>query len=460
MSFSDTINYLYDLQKFGTKFGLENINRLMIAFENPHEKFLSIHVAGTNGKGSTSSILSSVLYASGLRVGLFTSPHLVSFTERIRINGQEITEKEVIELADEIRKTAEDIENLNPTFFEVVTTMSMLYFERKLVDIAVIETGMGGRLDATNIIMPEISVITNINYDHMEFLGNTLRDIAREKAGIIKQGVPVISANQRHDVEDVIRSVAEEKQSQLFIYGKDFEGVLKSSDYSKISFDYRDHSTTISDLLLPIPGEHQLVNASVAIKAAMILSKNPKLRTSRCDHLLLSEKQCATGHITEYSVCEGLKNLSWQGRLEMINGDPPVLIDGAHNAAAAEALSQSIKNIFQNKFHNIILVLGIMGDKDIRGIMEPLLPLSSETIFTAPAYTRAASPEKLKEIAESLGFSKKIRIVRTVREAIEKAKILSLTLNKALILITGSFYTIGEAKEAIGSKGVLAKLRE
>lgn len=238
MSYNDTIHYLYNLQKYGIKFGLDNISRLMSAIDNPHESFLSIHVAGTNGKGSTSAIIASVLQTAGYRVGLFTSPHLVSFTERIRINGEEITENEVINLAEEIKGVVSRLEDFSPTFFEVVTAMTFLYFKRQDIDIGVIEVGMGGRLDATNIIKPEVSIITNISYDHKEFLGSTLREIAHEKAGIIKSRIPVIVSYQEPEVIEVIEKKSHEKNAALYIYGKDFFLPLKK----KILLEY--HLTT------------------------------------------------------------------------------------------------------------------------------------------------------------------------------------------------------------------------
>ncbi len=275
MSYSETVNYLYNLQKYGIKFGLDNISRLMSALDNPHTSFLSVHVAGTNGKGSTSAIIASILKTAGFKVGLFTSPHIISFTERIRVNGEEITENEVIELAEEIKDIVVHLGDFSPTFFEVVTAMALLYFKRKKVDIAVIEVGMGGRLDATNIITPEISIITNISYDHKEFLGDTLKEIAHEKAGIIKKGVPVVASYQESEAMKVIEQKAIEKNSELYIYGRDFSSVLKRNDSSGICFDYSSgDSFTINDLVLPLAGEHQMQNASVAIKAATIVLNN------------------------------------------------------------------------------------------------------------------------------------------------------------------------------------------
>jgi dihydrofolate synthase/folylpolyglutamate synthase len=493
MSYRETLNYLYDLQKHGIKFGLDNISRLICALDNPHKSFHSVHVAGTNGKGSASAIIASVLKAAGLKVGLFTSPHIVSFTERIKVNGEEPTEKDIIELAEEIKSVVEYLGDFSPTFFEVVTAMALLYFKRKKIDIAVIEVGMGGRLDATNIVTPEVSVLTSISYDHKEFLGSTLGEIAYEKAGIIKREVPVVISYQESEVIEIIKKKAAEKNAELYAYGKDFSSALKREDISGICFDYMDNdSFTIHDLILPLIGEHQMQNASVAIKAAMIVLKN-RMQDTR---YTIQDKKNPVSCIRHHESCirDGLAATKWPGRLEMIKEEPPMLIDGAHNPAAAMTLSKALEKVFLRKYKKIIIVLGIMGDKDIRGIMEPLLPLASEIILTAPAYSRAASSNKLVDVAASLGFFD-VWIAPTVKDAIEMAIEKSqqlavssqqsavsvqrsdsslspfsegysihhsslITHHKSLILITGSFYTIGEAKEVLGQKGVLANLRE
>jgi dihydrofolate synthase/folylpolyglutamate synthase len=441
MSYSETVNYLYNLQKYGIKFGLDNIQRLMSSLDNPHKTFRSVHIAGTNGKGSTSAMIASLLKKTGFRVGLFTSPHLVSFTERIRVNGEEITEHDVISLAAHIKEVVENIEDFSPTFFEVVTAMAMVYFRKKEIDIAVMEVGMGGRLDATNIILPEVTVITSISFDHREFLGDSLKDIAREKAGIIKEGIPVVTSRQEPIADDLIRTTAEMMAAPLYIYGRDFEGSLSSLDIKGITISYFDNATALEDIFIPLAGEHQLINACVAIKAALLLSE--KLHKN----LFLSSARQALG------------DFIWPGRLEFIGNTPPVLIDGAHNPAAAKALSEAIKTIFKDRFQKIVMILGIMADKDIKGIMEPLLPFASEIILTAPAYSRSASPEQLGHIAQSSGFSN-IHIAPTVKDAIELAQQLAHHEHGTLILITGSFYTIGEAKEVLGQKGVLTSLRE
>ncbi len=467
MGYADAIDYLYGLQKHGIKLGLDNTVKLLSLFNNPQEKFHSIHVAGTNGKGSTSAIIASILQAAGFRTGLFTSPHLVSFTERIRVNNEEISESEVVSLAEEIRFKIQDSRfKMTPTFFEFVTVMGLLYFKRKNIDWAVVETGMGGRLDATNVLLPEASVITSINYDHSEFLGNTISAIAEEKAGIIKDGVPVITSAQEPSVMDAIKKKAGEKNADLFIYGRDFSAAIKTEDTNGSVFNYNGDSS-FEDLVISLPGRHQVLNAALAIKTIEIVSKKS----------------------SHHAIRNGLGNIKWHGRLEFVSKEPPILIDGAHNPSAAEILADSLKKIFFRVYRRIILIVGIMSDKDIRGIMAPLLPLASEIILTAPAYERAASPQKLAECAAGMGFMN-IHLAQTVKEAIDMAikygeigtqrqgdteknftdspihPVRDESLNgvhrftDSLILITGSFYTIGEAKEILGEKSVLGSLRE
>jgi dihydrofolate synthase/folylpolyglutamate synthase len=491
MSYGETIHYLYSLQKQGIKFGLGNINGLMSSLGDPQKSFPSLHVAGTNGKGSTSAIIASVLRTLGLKVGLFTSPHLVSFTERIRINDEEIPEFEVIHIAEELRTKILQIQAADPgflpTFFEVVTAMGLLYFKREQIDIAVIEVGMGGRLDATNIIIPEVSVITSVSYDHREFLGNTLKEIAFEKAGIIKKDIPVVISHQIPEVLEGIEERVKETGTVSCLYGRDFSATLKREDVSGIYFDYfSNNSLMLHDLYLPLTGGHQMQNASVAIKAVELFYER-RLKPAATHHSL---------PITHHAIKDGLATVKWAGRLEMIKDEPPILIDGAHNPSAAVALSYALENTFLKQYKRIILVLGIMGDKDIEGIMKPLLPLASEIILTSPNYERAAPPDRLASVAASLGFPD-VRTAQTVKDALELAQNIcqqsnspstsdnpplpfrkgglggfgeegsgglndsSLdTQHSSLIVVTGSFYTIGEAKECIGYRGVLTRLRE
>ena len=434
MSYEGTIAYLYSLQKYGMKFGLDNISRLLSALKNPQESFRSIHVAGTNGKGSTSAMIESLLRTAGVTTGLFTSPHLVSFTERIQVNGKEISEAEVVRLADEVRRAAENIPGFLPTFFEVTTAIAFLYFRKMHVAWAVIEVGMGGRLDATNILTPEASVITAIDIDHSDFLGSTLREIAGEKAGIIKQGMPVITALQHPDAAEVLELRAQKCGSELIAYGKDFSADITADELVGIRINYHG-AREYRDLSLRLAGRHQAQNAALAIKTIeAIMKKYPEMN---CDIRL------------------GLADARWPGRLEFVKDHPPVLIDGAHNPQAAAVLAEYLRKAL-DLYSRIILIMGIMNDKDREGIMNPLLPLASEIIFTAPGYGRAASPETLAAEARGLGYL--AQTAMTVADALNLAE--QLYSQGDLIVVTGSFYTIGEVKESLGQKSALARLRE
>jgi dihydrofolate synthase/folylpolyglutamate synthase len=453
MSYTGAIKYLYDLQRHSIKLGLERTEKFLAVLENPHRRFPSVHVAGTNGKGSVAAMVASMLMSDGFSVGLFTSPHMVSFTERIRINNAQISEAEVVRLIGEIKEKISAVAAGagEPTFFEFVTVMAFLYFAGNNVDWSVIEVGMGGRLDATNLILPEVSVITGINYDHKEFLGNTLSDIASEKAGIIKNGVPVVCSAQEPEVELLLRKKADAASSPFFMYGKDFSGTLRSTDFTGTRFDYISESHAFSDLHVPLAGEHQVINACVAIQAFLLCSARPARRAS---------VQPASGS-TPDAVREGLAAARWQGRLELVNGDPPIILDGAHNPHAASALAAFIRKQFIN--YRVVLIAGIMSDKDIAGILAPLLPLASDIIFTALNYGRSAPPGLLAEHAAALGFQSTVTL--SISDAIASAKKIALSPPPnlsvpAVILITGSFFTIGEAKELLGEKSVLGDLRE
>ncbi|MEK6672181.1 MAG: folylpolyglutamate synthase/dihydrofolate synthase family protein [Nitrospirota bacterium] len=460
MTYDETIAYLYRLQKHGIKLGLHNTITLLSMLGNPQNSFRSIHIAGTNGKGSTSAMIAAMLQAAGQSVGLFTSPHLVSFTERIRVDSIEITEDDVVKLTNEIVESIEKSREscvgrhhselawivdrtpmdrrpnseLSPTFFEFVTAIAFLYFKRRDIDWAVVETGMGGRLDATNVLVPKVSVITRISYDHREFLGNTLQEIAAEKAGIIKQGIPVVSAAQAGEAMEVIRQKASELSAPLYVYREDFVSQAKEINMKGITLNYRG-SQEFQNLYLPLCGDHQVENASIAIKAFELLM----------DALWTD------------SIRDGLASTRWPGRLELIKGGNEkydILIDGAHNPDASDALADSLIKYFVPYYEKIILVLGIMSDKDSANIMRPLLPLASEIIFTAPDYERAALPNRLAETALSSGFH--AEATGSVKEAIGLAIQKTDTCisgsghKKSLILITGSFYTIGEAKAILG----------
>lgn len=464
--YNAAISYLYALQKHGIKLGLDNTVRLLSLLGNPQDSFKAIHISGTNGKGSTSAMIASILRAAGRWVGLFTSPHLVSFTERIQVGNIEIKEREVVDLTEEIREVIDKSQgarvekqdigyrtqhsSLNthhlflPTFFEFVTAMAFLYFKRKGVEWVVVETGMGGRLDATNVLVPLVSVITRVSHDHREFLGETLIDIAVEKAGIIKEGVPVVSSAQEQETLGVIAGVASSKGSALFVFGRDFSSHSVRADMYGATFAYEGQAR-FDNLHVPLCGMHQVENAAVAIKASEVIMK--------------------TEPISPQSVREGLAATAWPGRLELIRREGrnyDFLVDGAHNPDASHALADALIRHFAPAYGKIILILGIMADKDMEGIMKHLLPVASEIIFTAPDYARAASPEKLAGYALTMGFESTVShsVMEALDLAIRKADDNSGPGVRHLIVITGSFYTIGEAKTILGYEGVLARLRE
>jgi dihydrofolate synthase/folylpolyglutamate synthase len=452
-SYNETVHFLYDLRKHGIKLGLENPAKLLAVLGEPHNSFRSIHIAGTNGKGSTAAIIASILRKNNISVGLFTSPHLASFTERIKINNIPISENEVISLTTHIRDTINN-SGIQPTFFEFVTALAFFYFAQKKVDWCVIEVGMGGRFDATNILLPEISVITNVGIDHSEFLGKGIPDIAYEKAGIIKQKTPVVTGVKHPEAFEVLRKVSEQCSSELHVYGRDFKSDLISMDDKYIVFDYSSMHTSIhqnssfrdyKNLSLPLSGIHQMDNASLAIRTSEIIRQKGF-------------------PVSDEAIRNGISGLSLEGRFEQVSQSPHIIIDSAHNPEAALALARTVKeNIPAHK--EIIFITGIMSDKDIKGIMKPLLPLSKTFILTRPKGERAATPEQLKDcLIQLLNEENKdpglfsILTSGTVEEALQLAK--SILGKDHIIIVTGSFYITGEVKELLEKPGVLSHLRE
>jgi len=440
-NYNNTVNYLYGLQKHGIKLGLNNTGRLMSILGMPHRSFHSVHTAGTNGKGSTSAALASILIESGYKTGLFTSPHLVSFTERIRINDRQISESDVISIASEIKDLIKD-SDLNPTFFEFVTAMAFHYFAKNNVDWAVIETGLGGRLDATNVLQPELTIITNISLDHCDFLGTTISDITYEKAGIIKEGIPLITSSSVPEIVQQLSDAALAKRSEIHIYNKDYKSSLLEMDDKHITIDYSGYDE-FSGISVPLSGRYQVYNTSMAIRAAEILMRKGF-------------------SITGSSIRNGLEKLHMEGRFECISDSPTVILDCAHNPGAADALADSLMEIFPDK--EIILIAGIMDDKNITDILGPLIKISGPVILTRPAYDRAASIEKLRNTVNTLIkenpalTDKKVLAIENISDALRSAK--ELLKENSIILITGSFYTTGEVKEILGQNAILPGLRE
>ena len=417
ISYKDAVSYLYDLQWHGIKLGLSNIIRIMGLLGDPQSDFKAVHIGGTNGKGSTASMLASILKSSGYRVGLYTSPHLIDFRERIRVDGVYIPEKDVADLTSEIRGAVAR-EGLNPTFFEFTTAMAYLYFSKMKVDLAVIEVGMGGRFDATNVIEPLVSVITNVDLDHQEFLGSTISDIAFEKAGIIKKGVPLVSASDSPEALSVISGRCREVDVMLYLYGREF---CADGDYPA-DFRYSGIRARYPSLESPLLGDHQMKNVACALATAEILIENGI-------------------EIREDSIREGLRLTRWEGRLEIIQNDPLIILDGAHNRSGAEALARYLNNLKTGR-GRLILIIGIMKDKDIGAILKSLIPISNEVIITRPDYYRAADFEVIRGFIGS--YSVPIGTEERVSDSIVLAK--SIAGPGDIICITGSLFTVGEAR--------------
>ena len=430
MSYQTIIDFLFSLQTQGIKFGLSNSVRLMELMGNPHLSFRSVHIAGTNGKGSTSAFLAGVLQAAGYRVGLYTSPHLVSFTERIRINGMQVSEERVVELAERVRRRYDGVlsreggDLLTPTFFEVTTAMAFTCFAEERVDIAVVEAGMGGRLDSTNVIAPLVSVITNIDLEHTEYLGTTLGQIAAEKAGIIKAGVPVVTGATQPEVLAVIEQQALAAGAAVFRMPRDF-GAERVAAGRTQEFDYRGITTRLPHIRIGMLGRHQVGNACLALAAAECIGR-------------------AGLAVPEAALRAGLEQAVWEGRLERVAQGPDIYLDGAHNPASARVLADAVREL-KRGYGRLIMVVGMLKDKDRRGILEQLAPLADRLIVTRPNYSRALEVETLA--AEIASMHGDIAVAGTVAEAIDLAR--REARGDDMILITGSLYTVGDARAAL-----------
>jgi dihydrofolate synthase/folylpolyglutamate synthase len=441
-SYDETINELYTLLRLGIRPGLQCIRRLLSGLGDPHKDLKIIHIAGTNGKGSTSAMLESVLIEAGYRTGLFTSPHLIRLNERIRISGRDIPDKDVVEVVSAVRKAA-GRQGLKPTFFEFNAAMAFHYFRKKMVDLAVVETGMGGRFDATTVSAPIVTVITNIAKDHTRHLGSGLGEIAREKAGIIKPGVPVITGAQRPTALNVIKKAARRKDASLYCLGADF-GTTPLSSAGSNSFDYYGPGKEIKGLRLNLNGPFQIKNAACALAA-------------------LEEVSCRGFPLRTSDVRRGLKNVRWPGRLEVVGkrgqkwsrggrggrGEkrgrgstkgiwPLVVLDAAHNPDAARSFREAMAG---HTYSRLILVVGILGDKDVRGILSNLAPLADVVVCTEPANPRAASAEELVRIVKT--WKKPFSIKKDVAGAVAAA--LDMSGAKDAVCVTGSVFTVGEA---------------
>ena len=419
ISYKNCLNAMYGLRRFGIKLGLSTIRKILKGLGNPQNTYSCVHIAGTNGKGSVASALATILYRSGYKTGLYTSPHLIRFNERIQVNNRPISNKRVTQLYTSIIRTHQG--KREPTFFEFATAMALYEFAAQQVDWAIIETGMGGRLDATNIIHPAISIITNISLEHREYLGNSLQQIAGEKAGIIKKRKPVITAIRQKKAFDVVREVAKEKAAPLFRLGTDF----KIRRNRKSTFSYYGLENVWHNLRTALPGSHQVENAALALAASELLNRS-------------------TTTIGQDSIRKGLSQNHWPGRLEIVSSDPLIILDGAHNLAAARNLAKFLSTNLGGR--KLTLVIGILDDKPYKGMLKSLLPLANRVILTQAKSNRALSPQILYKVAQK--FNLDSTIISDVVQAVKVA--IDTSIPNSVTCIAGSLYVVGEAKEAFG----------
>ena len=428
MTYEECLNEMYGLRRFGIKLGLDVIERMLAGLNNPHHRFSCIHIAGTNGKGSIASYLAAMLTDAGYQTGLYTSPHLVRFNERIAINGADISDDDVVNAYLAVKAVHHG--DREPTFFEYTTAMALYAFAKAGVRWAVIETGMGGRLDATNILTPEISVISNISMEHSFYLGNTLADIAFEKGGIIKPDTPVVTGVRQKSATDVLRRIAAERNAPFFRLGEHFR-IRRNQAGGPVSgtstvFSYYGGNLRLKNLHTSLAGSHQADNAALSVAAAEILS----------------EKGCAL--LPESSIRAGLAGAVWPGRLEVLPTRPEVIIDGAHNLEAARRLNTFLRDYSAGR--PVTMVIGILDDKPLAAMLRCFLPLAGHVIFTQPLIDRRLPAEKLYEAALRLfpdrPFSTEITgsVPEAVRRAMESAQ------PDHLVCIAGSLYVAGEAR--------------
>lgn len=446
LSYQEALDYIYSFADYSKKrtyrysadvFDLTRVRELLELLGNPQERFASIHIAGTKGKGSVSALMASALRAAGHKVGLYTSPHLLDFRERIRVDGEDIPPQAMAEMVLQIRKAASEIEGL--TTYELITALGFMYFAHANVDLAVVEVGLGGRLDATNVITPTVSIITSISYDHMHLLGDSLSDIAREKAGIIKHEVPVVLAPQQIEAELVVEAVAGEHHAPLVRIGTDWLYAPGTSNLKHQSlFIWSSDEQSLVDAYvesgemdewvpprfeIPLLGYHQVVNAAVAYAALRVLRERG-------------------WSVDDDAVRRGFKTVVWPGRFQVLGTQPTVVVDSAHNRDSALKLRIAIDDYFPGQ--KVVLLFGASSDKDISGMFTELLPRISKLIVTRADHPRAADPEEIADLAH--GYALPVEVVTPVSNALKQA--LEITGSEEIIVVAGSIFVAGEVLTA------------
>lgn len=427
MKYQEAMKYITEVWNFGSSYGLERTYKLLELLDNPQDKLKIIHVAGTNGKGSTTAMITSMLKGCGYKVGMYTSPFLEEFEERIQINGENIPKEKLAQLITKIKYAVDKVieEGYNhPTEFEIITVLMFLYFATEEVDFAVVEVGLGGRLDSTNVITPILSVITSISFDHTNLLGNTLEEIAAEKAGIIKSCIPTVIYPQEEMAERVISSKCQELDSKLYKINKEDAKLINIIKEDKIYQQVKVKLDDEYDVKLPLLGEHQILNLAVALKALEVIKdKAPKLNRE--------------------SIVKSLATVRWNGRLEIMSNSPYVVIDGAHNIQGITQLDKNIKKYFEYK--DMYLILGILADKDVEDMVKVITPKAKKVFTVTPNSMRAETAEELLE--EVKKYNESCEAYNDYKNAFEDA--LKLCKKDDLLLISGSLYMIGEMRGII-----------
>ena len=430
MTYKEAMDYISSVGRFGSNYGLERTFRLLELLGSPQEKIKLIHIAGTNGKGSTTAMVTKILRGFGYKVGMYTSPYLEEFEERIQINGEKIKKDTLVNLLGHVKNAIDKVIEEgyeHPTEFEIITALMFLHFYNEKVDYGVIEVGLGGRLDSTNVIIPKVSVITSISLDHMNILGDSLKDIAKEKAGIIKDGIPVILYPQEKEVEEVILKIAEEKNSKVYLVKKE-NGKLIDINYEELyqNLQIKSYKNTYS-INLPLLGEHQILNLGVALNTIEILCELENISID----INIMEKS--------------LQDVKWIGRLEVLGKKPTILIDGAHNIDAIRALRKNVEKYF--KYNKIYLLLGILADKQVQEMIEEITPIAEKVYALTPHSERAELSEDLKKEIEKCNSNV------VALENYEEALLLAIKEadEEDLVLISGSLYMIGDMRKIITS---------
>lgn len=426
MKYEEAMKYITEVGNFGSNYGLERTYKLLEHLGNPERDLKLIHIAGTNGKGSTTSMITEILMGEGYKVGMYTSPFIEEFEERIQINRNNIPKESLAILMDEIKVAVDKVIEAgynHPTEFEIITVLMLLYFKKENIDFGVIEVGLGGTLDSTNVIKPIIQVITSISFDHTNLLGNTLEKIAREKAGIIKKGIPTVIYPQQEEVLKVIKNKCFEMDSELYIANNEnlkFENIVNlDKPYQLLKYNNE------IDILLPLLGEHQIINLSVAMQAIEVLNNKNII------------------DISIANIVKSIKNVSWKGRLEVLSNNPYVVIDGAHNIQGIKTLSRNIKKYF--KYENLYLILGILADKDVEEMIKIITPMAKKVYSVTPNSIRGELAESLKD--EVSKFNKNCKAFDKYEEAYLEA--LNDASEKDLILASGSLHMIGDMRKII-----------